>query len=104
MTDERVQEIVVYLKENLGIDWNDDDKLLTRKIKTSMAYFDRKTGVSLTYEDNSAELELTLERARYDWNNALDDFENNYKSEILSLIMDVALSQEPKEDDADGTN
>jgi len=104
LTDERVEVIVDYLKENLGIDWKDDDKLLTRKIKTSMAYFDRKTGVKLTYEDNSPELELTLERARYDWNNALDDFENNYKSEILSLIMDAALSQEPEEDDNDGTN
>jgi hypothetical protein len=99
MTDERMAEILAYQKEHIDVNWDDDDKLITRKIKRSMKYFEEKTGGTLDFEDESSELELVFERVRYDWNHALDDFENNFGSEILSLIMDKALEAKP-----DGTD
>lgn len=99
MTDERIKSIVEAAKLNLRIDWNDDDPLIQFKVKRSFKYFEGITGADLTFADDSAETELLLERVRYDWNNALDDFENNYKSEILALIMSKALEAEP-----DGTD
>lgn len=93
-TDERIKEIVEFAKQNMRIDWEDDDLLIEHKVKRSLNYFNHKTGTELLFENDSAELELLLERVRYDWNNSLDDFENNYKRDILSLIMDKALESE----------
>ncbi|TWW13168.1 hypothetical protein LABALGNA3A7_09740 [Dellaglioa algida] len=94
MDDARLKEIVKLAKMNMRIDWTDDDELIEYKIKRSFNYLKSKTGSELTFEDDSAELELVLERVRYDWNNSLDDFENNYKRELLSLIMEKALEAE----------
>lgn len=91
MTDERMTEILGFQKEHLQVNWTEDDDLITRKIKRSMRYLQDKVGSALKFEDDSPELELVFERVRYDWNNALDDFETNYKHDLLSLIMTKAV-------------
>lgn len=95
MTDERIKAIVKAAKLNLRIDWDDDDALIEFKVKRSFKYFEEITGADLTFADDSAETELLLERVRYDWNNALDDFEINFKREIFALIMNKAVEAEP---------
>lgn len=99
MADERIAEILETVKMNLRIDWGDDDKLIQHKIKRSLKYFETITGATLDFTDDSAELELLLERVRYDWNNALDDFEVNFKREIFALIMTKAVEAEPDGED-----
>lgn len=99
MTDERIAAILKIVKMNLRIDWKDDDELIKHKIKRSLKYFETITGDTLDFADDSAELELLLERVRYDWNNALDDFEVNFKREIFALIMTKAVEAEPDGED-----
>jgi hypothetical protein len=86
-------EILQDLKERLLITWDDSntDQVLIGMLNRGFAYFNEITGVILEFEEDSPELELLFERCRYAWNNALDDFEQNYHSNISRLILQKAV-------------
>lgn len=99
------QELLVRVKRNLMITWEDSDTeiMLKEMILSSQRYFKDKAGIELKFEKEAAETELLCERVRYAYNNALDDFEKNYGSEIAALILDSALSANEREkSDGDG--
>ncbi|WJE54322.1 phage head-tail connector protein [Bacillus cereus] len=81
------------LKDLLKITWNDEDAHLNRIISQGKAYLVSLTNASFNYDVEEVPKELLLERCRYVYNNAADEFEKNYKNELSRLILDVALGK-----------
>lgn len=86
-------ELLLELKDRLLITWEDEatDRQLNRLLVRGQAYLNELCGTEFTYVDGSTERELLMERCRYDWNNALSDFEDNFHKELSRLILRVAV-------------
>jgi hypothetical protein len=98
-------DLLTELKGRLQITWSESDTVLGKMLLRGQNYFNEVTGVTLGFSDGSAERELLMERCRYDWNNALDDFETNFQKELSRLIMQKALDDyEAGEASGTGTN
>ncbi|NEY20504.1 hypothetical protein G4D61_11110 [Bacillus ginsengihumi] len=101
-----IDDLLTELKDKLQVTWNDDstNRQLTRMLNRGQKYFNELCGTEFTFEDSSPERELLMERCRYDWNNALSDFEDNFRKELGRLILKVAADDfEVGEEDATGT-
>ena len=83
-------ELLDELKRKLAVTWDDDDAYLHMLLIKAMNYIDSKCGFSFDYAQAGQHKTLMLERCFYDYNNALRDFENNYRSELLALIVETA--------------
>jgi len=86
------------VKEKLRIIGDDQDHMLLDLIGRSEAAINEIMGVELNYEEPGEAQELLLERVRYDYNNALEYFEENFAAKILRMQLQVAA----KELSADG--
>lgn len=89
------EQILLALKDNLQITWEDDttNRALLRFIANGQAFLNGLCEAELTYEEGSQAYELLLERCRYAWNNAVDEFEENFKRDLQRLILKTALSK-----------
>ncbi|MBO0450758.1 phage head-tail connector protein [Candidatus Enterococcus murrayae] len=85
------KELLDEVKDKLDITWDDNDASVKSIIFRACTYLQSKVSQKLQFTQDSEEYSLLLERCRYDWNNALDEFETNYASEILSFIQSYAL-------------
>lgn len=87
------QAILPKVKDNLKISWEDEqtNSELLDYIESARKYLLNLSGVELAFEEGSREIELLVERVRYRFNNALDDFEKNFASEIAAFILDTAV-------------
>lgn len=98
-------ELLEEVKDNLFVTWSDNDKQIKIIILKSMNYLQSKVSQILTIGDFSSydiEHTLLIERCRYDWNNALNEFEKNFASEILAFIQKYALKDWKENGEADG--
>ena len=77
------------VKNYLDITWNDTatDTKLVGIISRGRSYLDRAAGATLDYESEGQAKALLLDYCRYARSNALEDFQNNYLHELLSLQM-----------------
>jgi len=93
-------DLLVEIKDRLQVTWEDDgtDRQLSRLITRGQAYMNEMCGTTFAFENGSPERELMMERCRYDWNNALDEFEDNFKKELSRLILQVAVDDHVKGD------
>ena len=81
------------LKERLKITWDDEDILLINMLERAEKSLNALMGVELNYNTPGPAQELLLERCRYDYNNALEYFEQNFAREILRLQLQVAAEE-----------
>ena len=81
------------LKERLKITWDDEDILLINILERAEKSLNALMGVELNYNIPGPAQELLLERCRYDYNNALEYFEQNFAQEILRLQLQVAAEE-----------
>ena len=81
------------LKSRLRITWNEEDAELQRIINRAKSYFEKLTSKAFSFELDAWETDLLLERCRYVYNNAADEFEKNFEDELKRLIMHVALEK-----------
>lgn len=74
------------VKLSLGVTWTEasTDGQIRELIKKSMFYLNDKLGGNLDFETPGYPRELLMERVRYARDDALDVFENNYRSELLA--------------------
>lgn len=75
-------------KNYLDITWTGDtagDEKLSGIIDRGMAYLDLKAGAALDYTTEDLPRQLLLDYCLYARSNALDEFEQNYLSMLLSL-------------------
>lgn len=83
--------ILDQLKRRLRITWGQDDNDLLDLLDTSKAYLDDIVGTPLLYETDLVAKELLLERVRYVYNNAADEFLVNYQDDLLRIQLRVAV-------------
>ena len=80
-------ELLEEVKNYLDITWNDEptNKKLGGIIERGKKYLDHIAGAELDYSVNEKPKELLFDYCRYVRSNALNEFQDNYLSELLSL-------------------
>ena len=86
-------ELLSDVKNHLNITWDDDatDNKIRGLIAAATAYLDGKGGTDLDYDADGLPRMLMMEFVRYARDEALDVFENNYMSMILSMQNEIAV-------------
>ncbi|MDZ5712243.1 phage head-tail connector protein [Jeotgalibacillus haloalkalitolerans] len=83
------------LKEKLRITWTDEDDALDKLLKKSKHYIEGITGarnaLAFDYSVDLTAAELVLEHSRYVYNNAGDEFQQNYHADLVRLQIQVAI-------------
>ena len=79
--------LLIAVRNYLDITWTDasGDTKLTGIISRGMAYMDSVAGETLDYTVEDKPRELLMDYCRYVRSNALDEFQANYLSELLTL-------------------
>ncbi|MBJ8025444.1 phage head-tail connector protein [Bacillus cereus] len=88
-----MDELLNELKDVLKITWNEEDTHLNSILDKGKAYLFNLTNASFDFSKELTPKDLLLERCRYVYNNAGDEFEKNYKNELTRLILDVAIGR-----------
>ncbi|HWQ30456.1 MAG TPA: hypothetical protein VN549_05645, partial [Negativicutes bacterium] len=75
------------VRNYLDITWNDEatDKKLSGIIARGISYIDSAAGASMDYSIEGKPRELLFDYCRYVRSQALEEFQNNFLSELLSL-------------------
>ncbi|PEQ02670.1 hypothetical protein [Bacillus toyonensis] len=81
------------VKEALAITWNEEDSNIIKLIDLSVYYINDLVGVELDLKVNLSARELVINRIRYEYNNALDQFETNFEQPLSRLILHAALKE-----------
>lgn len=86
-------ELLEDVKNYLNITWKDEttDRKIRGLIASGMVYIDGKHGIASDYESDGMPRTLLMEYVRYARDSALDVFENNYQSFILSMRNERAV-------------
>lgn len=85
--------LLAELKDVLKITWNEEDTHLNSILDKGKAYLFGLTNASFDFSKELTPKDLLLERCRYVYNNAGDEFEKNYKNELSRLILDVSIGR-----------
>lgn len=89
MTPELLQEV----KNHLRITWNEEDGHIESLIERAKSYFKSVTGAELDYDVDGQAKHLLLERCRYVYNRSAEEFEKNFRHEILNLQLRAAVDE-----------
>ncbi|MGN4423422.1 hypothetical protein ACTFQN_06135 [Bacillus cereus group sp. MYBK30-1] len=81
------------VKGALAITWDEEDSNIVKLIDRSVYCINDLVGVELDLKVNLSARELVINRIRYEYNNALDQFEPNFYRELSRLILHVALKE-----------
>lgn len=95
MTPEVQADIMTEVLDELAITWTDPNltRQLNKHIESSAKYLLGIGGVLLDFDVASKERELLVQRVRYIYNSALDEFENNYHTMLGTFILDCAVKE-----------
>jgi len=93
MDESILQQLLSDLKDRLRITWNEEDELLKKLIRRSEAYLSELTNASFDFSKEDWPKDILLERCRYVYNNAGDEFENNFRHELSRLVLAVAIGK-----------
>lgn len=80
-------DILQEVKDECGITWVDEitDRRISGIIIRAKAILDRYAGESCDYDADGAERQLLCSLCRYIYNNAVEEFKENFSGEIISL-------------------
>ncbi|TKH73969.1 hypothetical protein FC686_21765 [Bacillus cereus] len=81
------------VKHVLAITWTEEDNNIIKLIDRSIYYINDLVGAVLDLKVNLVARELVINRIRYEYNNALDQFETNFEQPLSRLILHVALKE-----------
>lgn len=93
-------ELLQEFKERMHISHSGEDDNLKRLLSFSIAYIEDKCGEFHLAGTSNLDIrarELVLERTRYSYNDAVEYFEDNFQSDILSLQLDMVFAKEGEE-------
>jgi len=85
------------VKEYLKITWDDEDAKLQNIIDRGENYLNERTGLVLDYTTEGQPKALLLDYCRYAYNNALEYFNENFKSELFRLQLKKAVDADAQE-------
>lgn len=83
--------LVGEVKEVLKITWGNEDAFLANIINRGKNYLEDLTGVKLDFNNNDQAKSLLLNYCRYDYNSALEYFEDNFQKQIIRLQYKEAI-------------
>ena len=95
MTRENIPAgLLADVKNSLNITWDDEatDNKIRGLIASATVYLDGKSGEMQNYDADGMPRTLMMEYVRYARDEALDVFENNYRSWILALQNERAVN------------
>lgn len=94
MTDEQKATLKESIKNYLDITYSDKatEEKLTGIIDRGMSYLQRVAGASLDFVAEGEARGLLFDYCRYARSNALENFETNYKGQIIALRLDVEVT------------
>ncbi len=82
-------ELLKQFKERMHIFHKGEDDNLKELLSFSVSFVESKIG-EFDIEENLKAKELVFERTRYAYNDAVEYFEDNFLSEIISLSLEAA--------------
>lgn len=82
-------ELLKEFKNRMHIFHDGEDDNLKQLLSFSIAFVESKIG-KFDIEEHTQAKELVFERTRYAYNDALEYFEDNFLSEIISLSLEAA--------------
>ena len=85
MLESEILKLLPEVKDELKITWEDEDSSLKRMIQLAKGNLDDLIGATLNLEESTPAKQLFLDYCRYDYNKALEYFEDNFSKEILRL-------------------
>lgn len=87
------EQLLTDIKLDMGITWKDEatETKVCRLIAAGMVYLNKKLGAEADYEIDGDPRTLLFEYVRYSRDAALDVFENNYRSLLLSMQNERAV-------------
>ena len=86
-----LQEIKDYLK----ITWNDEDVTIQGSIDRGQSNLNELVGAELDFLTEGQARSLLFNYCRYDYNNAVEYFEENFQREILRLQLNTGVDLLP---------
>ena len=94
MNQEEIQQLLQDIKDYLHITWDDEktDKNLTGMIKRGMKKLNDIAGLNLDFTIEDSPRELLFDYVRYANSQALEVWEKNFQSELLSLHLESQAS------------
>ena len=95
--------LLASVKNYLGITWEDTagDEKLSGIITRGKKYLNRIAGRELDYTAEDQPRELLFEYCRYVRSNALEQFQINFRHELLSLQINEGVKQYEETDNTD---
>lgn len=90
------------LKYHLKITWDEEDQELERLLARGKKALDRIFGVEIDYEEDEDIKELLFNWCRYSRNNAIEFFQENFREEINSMALTLAIKEKNKRGDKYG--
>jgi len=94
------------VKTYLGITWSDPhtDSNVAGILARAQSKICDYAGTTLDFETESSEKQLLLDLCRYIYNNASEDFEDNYKHELVMLRANHLTEAEADIDESETAN
>lgn len=93
MDETLLKTLLTDVKSVLRITWTDEDEDLKKLIQRSGTYLNEISGAPLDFSKEEQPKSLLLERCRYAYNNAAEEFEMNFHHELSRLILMVAIKE-----------
>ena len=93
------------LKTYLDITWDDEhtNAKLSGILSRAQAKMCAYAGADLTFDDGTDEQQLLLDLCRYVWFNVPENFEENYKHDLLMLRAKYKVEAMPDDEETDTT-
>lgn len=85
MTEQEKNDLLQDVKNYLRITWEDEDSDLIKMIERGISYFKSIVGVDVDFIDDLQNRQLLLDRCRYVRNHVVEEFEDNFRSEIINM-------------------
>jgi len=85
MNEQEKVELLDEVKNYLRITWHEEDADISKMIDRAISYFKSITGTSVDFVQDGQNRQLLLDRCRYMRNHVIEEFEENFQSEIINL-------------------
>ena len=94
------ENLLKKFKDRIHIFHNGEDDNLKELLSFSISFVEEKCGefdIDGGENNDKRAIELVIERTRYAYNDALEYFEDNFLSEIISLSLEMAGDEDVEE-------
>lgn len=85
MTEQEKADLLSEVKSYLHITWDEENPEIQKMIDRAISYFKSIVGQDVDFIEDGQNRQLLLDRCRYVRNHAVEEFEENFGSEIRNL-------------------